>query len=185
MSNFIQAFADAITRQEGYFPGSTAYNNNNPGNIWDGVAAGKPNRIWPNLPTDPRGFVIYPTAAAGRAALENDLTIKMNSGLSLNSAIAMYAPPNENSTVTYQTNVASWLGVDGSQSLRSLAASWTGSGSAPVSAVDYSAANSGVVDPLALDALAADASALDPGAAAMPLVIGGAVLLAAAAWLWG
>ena len=177
MSNFIQSFADAITRQEGYFPGSTAYNNNNPGNIWDGLAPGKTQRIWPSLPIDARGFVIYPTPEAGRAALEKDLTIKMNSGLSLDQAISMYAPPAGNDTGTYQTHVASWLGVDGSQSLRSLAASW--SGSAAPAAVPSSPVDSSV-DPLSVDPAAGD-----PGAEAMPLVIGGAVLLAAAAWLLG
>ena len=134
MSSFISAFADAITRQEGYFPGSRAWANNNPGNIWDGVNSTKTKRIWPNLPIDAQGFVIYPTAAAGRAALERDLTAKMNAGLTLDSAVAMYAPPAENQTGVYQAHMADWLGVDGSARLSDLSASWNGAADAAFTA---------------------------------------------------
>jgi len=103
--SLITDLANAIDRQEG------PDKNNNPGNIWDGVNAGKPKRIWPNLPIDSRGFVIYPTPQAGRAALENDLAIKVNRGMTLTSLLNMYAPPIENDTATYIRNVSAWTGI--------------------------------------------------------------------------
>ena len=195
-SNFISAFADAITRQEGYFPGSVAWKNNNPGNIWDGVGNGKTSRIWPNIPIDSRGFLVFSTPDAGRAALERDLTAKMNAGLTLDQAIAMYAPPNENNTGAYQNNVSAWLGVSGSTPLKAAASSWSGGsagGSVPVldagaAPPDASAApdsSASAPDSSVVADIVAAASAADPGLEASPLVIGGAALLAAAAlWKW-
>lgn len=99
--SLISQLADAITRQEG------RTQNNNPGNIWDGGV----NRTFPNLPTDSRGFVIYPTLEDGRAALEHDLSIKVNRGMSLQSLITMYAPPSSNDTAAYIRNVSEWTGL--------------------------------------------------------------------------
>lgn len=96
----ITSLADAITRQEGGNP-----SNNNPGNLMD------PNRkIWPQYPHASNGAVIFPSAAAGRAALENDLSIKVNRGMTLSSLLNMYAPPSENDTPRYIANVSSWTG---------------------------------------------------------------------------
>ena len=80
--------------------------NNNPGNIWDGLGKGKTRRIWPSLPIDGSGFVIYPSAEAGFAALRNDIKIKINKGMTLKQIIYMYAPPSENNTKAYLEGVA-------------------------------------------------------------------------------
>lgn len=107
----IETIAQAIIRQEGNAPGTRAHRNNNPGNIWDGVGAGKSVRIWPNLPTDDKGFVIYPTYEAGYQALLNDIRIKVNRGMTLEQLITMYAPPSENDTAAYIANVSAWTGL--------------------------------------------------------------------------
>ncbi len=112
--SLISDLADAITRQEG------RTQNNNPGNIWDGIGAGKTTRIWPGLPIDSRGFVIYPTLADGRAALERDLSIKVDRGMTLTSLLNMYAPPSDNDTGTYIRNVSTWLGINPTIPLNSI-----------------------------------------------------------------
>lgn len=120
--SIVDSIAQAIIRQEGDAPGTRARRNNNPGNIWDGVGAGKSTRIWPNLPTDDKGFVIYPSYEAGYAALLNDLQIKVNRGMTLEQLITMYAPPNENNTAAYIANVARWTGLPTSTPLNQLPA---------------------------------------------------------------
>jgi hypothetical protein len=109
--------ADAIERQEGYKPGTRAYRNNNPGNIWDGLTPQKRVRIWPRLPIDAKGFVVYPNYAAGRKELERQLQIKIDRGATLREAITAWAPPSENDTETYLAHVAAWTGISSKQVL--------------------------------------------------------------------
>lgn len=109
--SLITTLADAMQRKEGFFPGSRAYRNNNPGNLWDGIGKGKTARIWPNLPIDDLGFVIYPDYAAGRAALERQLALDISRGLTLENLIAKYAPNSENDTSKYLADVAAWTGL--------------------------------------------------------------------------
>lgn len=80
--------------------------NNNPGNVWDGLGKGKVRRIWPSMPIDGSGFVIYPSVEAGFAALKNDIKIKISRGMTLAQIIYMYAPPSENNTKAYLEGVA-------------------------------------------------------------------------------
>lgn len=117
MSNLfsiIESLADAISRMEGYKPGNNrAWRNHNPGNIWDGLIPGKKlKRIWPHLPIDAQGFVIYPTPEAGREALERQLTIKITRGESVTKLISDWAPPHENNTAAYITFVVKKTGLD-------------------------------------------------------------------------
>ena len=123
-------------RQEGNATGTRSDRNNNPGNIWDGLAPGKARRIWPHLPIDSAGYVIYPSKASGRAALEKDLSIKVNRGMTLASLISQYAPPGPpegqqvglpaNNTAAYIRNVSTWLGIPTDRDLRTVAAGWEG-----------------------------------------------------------
>jgi hypothetical protein len=114
--DLITVLADAITRQEG------RTQNNNPGNIWDGTGPGKPNRIWPDLPLDSRGFVIYSTPEAGRAALENQLRIKINRGATLTELLNQWDSGDPASNrATYVSNVASWTGLPTDTPLSSIA----------------------------------------------------------------
>ena len=109
--DIVKDLADAIQRMEGYKPGTRAWGNNNPGNIWDGLAEGKKKRIWPNIPIDDKGFLKYADYATGRAALEKDLALKISRGMTLTSLINMYAPPVENDTLRYIKLVSTWTGL--------------------------------------------------------------------------
>jgi hypothetical protein len=104
--SLISDLAAAITRQEGFAPGTAAYRYNNPGNLMD-----PGNRIWPEYPKAPSGEVIFPDLSTGQAALENDLGIKVNRGMTLTGLLSMYAPPSQNDTAAYIANVSSWTGL--------------------------------------------------------------------------
>jgi hypothetical protein len=105
MATVIQSLADAVTRMEGYFPGTRAYRNKNPGNIRGGS-------IYPQYPVDDQGFTVFPTAEAGRAALERDMQAKVNQGLTLQSLVYKYAPPTDNNdSAQYVANMATWTGL--------------------------------------------------------------------------
>ncbi len=120
---------------EGFAPGTRAYRNNNPGNIWDGIAGGKTQRIWPNLPIDPQGFVIYPSYEAGYSALLKDLGIKINRGMTLEQLITMYAPAKgdtvngfdlSNNTSAYIQSVARQTGLPTNVPLQNIATGGAG-----------------------------------------------------------
>lgn len=111
----IQDLADAITRQEGYAPGTRAWRNNNPGNLREPTG-----KLYPNLPRDEQGFIIFPDPESGRLALERDLAVKINRGWDLRRLITAWAPPSENATGAYIDNVSSWLGIPADVSLMSL-----------------------------------------------------------------
>ena len=105
MSNSLtSALADAITRQEGFFPGSASYKNNNPGNIMD---------LGYYLQTGKFKLQAYPTLAAGRAALESLVDKYVSAGHTLTSFFAKYAPSGHggNDPGVYARNVAGWLGI--------------------------------------------------------------------------
>jgi len=125
----VEQIAAAITKMEGNSATSRATRNNNPGNIWDGLSPGKVQRIWPDLPIDAQGFVIYPSYDAGYKALLNDLQIKVNRGMTLRQLITMYAPPKgdtvggmdlSNNTEAYISYVAQQTGLPPDQRISTL-----------------------------------------------------------------
>ncbi len=109
MKPFIERLADCIIRQEG------PTQNNNPGNLWDDFdPPRKCARIWPHIPIDERGLLIFPSPGAGRAALIHDLRVKISAHkYSLAEAIEVYAPRADarNDTDAYIRNVAHWMGI--------------------------------------------------------------------------
>lgn len=116
----VSAIAAAIQTQEGYYPGSLAYQNNNPGNL---VYAGQPGAspgAW--------GFAKFSSYAAGEAALENQITLDATRGTDVNGnpvtnldqLLTSWAPPSENDTATYIQNVSAATGFDPSAPLSSL-----------------------------------------------------------------
>lgn len=105
----IRALADAITRMEGYAPGTRAWRNNNPGNLRDYKKTNGQWAIWPTLPHDDKGFPQFATPEAGRAALERDLGLKVGRGMTLEQIIYAWAPPSDgNNTAQYLANVVAW-----------------------------------------------------------------------------
>ena len=61
--------------------------------------------------TDGR-FAIFPDAATGWLAMWDRLQTDPYPGMTLNDAIAAWAPSNENDTAVYQAHVAAWTGLD-------------------------------------------------------------------------
>lgn len=124
----IDSLKYAIARMEGYLDAAgnvigrgRSGVNNNPGNLRD-VWLTNQNRwwIWPSLPHDDQGFPRFPTPEAGWAALERDLQLKINKGMSLDQLISAWAPPHENDTAGYLANVAAWTGIPTGVQLRSV-----------------------------------------------------------------
>lgn len=124
----VQALANAIAKQEGYFNPvpSRAKRNNNPGNIWDGVIEGKKKRIWPRLPIDDKGFIIFPKPEDGWAELIRQIELKISRKYSLIQLLTDWAPPNENDTNTYIKNVSNWLKINPEAELLPILDTWTG-----------------------------------------------------------
>jgi len=90
--------------------GSVAWRNNNPGNLRSGDSSIGTNN----------GFAVFPDLASGNSALNSLLQTPVYQALSVNAAIARYAPASENDTSSYQTTVANSLGVSGTTPLSSL-----------------------------------------------------------------
>lgn len=106
-----EELAQAIYRQEGT---DCARLNNNPGCLQYAGQAGT---------TGVRnGFAVFSSLDAGWAALKRQIEIDAGRGLTLESFIYKYAPPNENPTAKYLSNVASWLGISPSTPLSDVVA---------------------------------------------------------------
>lgn len=118
--SLIDDLATAIARFEGFFSaGSVAQRNNNPGNLRAGIG---------QTGTDANGYAIFPDAATGFAALQNQISLNISRGLNLNTFFAGqrdsagnvirggypgYAPAADaNSPAQYAATVAGWLGID-------------------------------------------------------------------------
>lgn len=143
----VAAIGTAIQNQEGYYPGSVAYRNNNPGNL---VYAGQPGAS-PGV----GGFAAFDSLADGQAALQKQITLDATRGTDVNGnptttlaeLITSWAPPSENDTASYIANVSASTGFDPNAPLSSLSVP-TGS------TMDYSAdtTDASLVDLSALSA---------------------------------
>lgn len=108
----LTAVATAIQTQEGFYPGSLAYTNNNPGNL---MAVGQANCT----PTA-SGFCSFPTYADGWAALLNQISLDASRGMTISQFTASYAPASAgNDPVTYANNIGAAVGLPPSASLSS------------------------------------------------------------------
>lgn len=110
-SSFVERLADAIAQMEGYYPGSRAWRNNNPGNLRDFKNDSGRWIIWPDLEHDSAGFPKFESAADGWEAMYKDLRIKINRGWNLEQLISVWAPPSENDTASYVRFVSGRLGI--------------------------------------------------------------------------
>lgn len=122
----VDAIAAAIQTQEGYYPGSLAYRNNNPGNL---VYVGQPGAT-----AGAGGFASFQSYDAGLAALKNQIALDAARGTDVNGKptttvaelISSWAPPSENNTAAYIASVAAQTGFDPDAPLASLGASTAG-----------------------------------------------------------
>jgi hypothetical protein len=98
------AVANAIQQQEGYYPGSVAYANNNPGNL---MYAGQPGAT-----QGPNGFAVFPDYQTGYQALLNQISLDASRGETISQFISKYAPASAgNPTQAYAQNVAAAVGL--------------------------------------------------------------------------
>lgn len=95
---------EAIKRNEGYYPGSRSWRNNNPGNI---IAQ-------PGQPSDGT-FRVYDTPAEGEAALRHQIDLNISRGLTLQEfftgKVGVY-PGYDKSDPAYASKVGGWLGIN-------------------------------------------------------------------------
>jgi hypothetical protein len=152
--------AQAIQTQEGYYPGSLAYQNNNPGNL---VYAGQPGAS-----PGAGGFAAFDTYEDGLQALYNQLNLYANGTcgacggqpLTIAQMTAIYAPAGQgsNNPTAYANNISAAVGADPNTQLSDL---FNGTPSSTPASTD-------VLNP-------ASGGAVDWGMLAM--VAGGAMLL--------
>jgi hypothetical protein len=97
--------AGVIQQQEGYYPGSLAYQNNNPGNL---IYAGQPGAT-----QGAGGFAAFPDYQAGLDALNNQIQLYAARGLSIQQMMNIYAPATQagNNPALYASRIAAALGV--------------------------------------------------------------------------
>lgn len=169
------AIASAIQNQEGYYPGSLAYTNNNPGNLRYVGQAGATQGSG--------GFAQFPTYEAGYQALVSQINLDATRGTdaagnpttTVAQLISSWAPASDNNdTSAYISSVSSQTGFDPNAPLSSLGSpsgsSGDGSGSSfSFPSVDLSSVAGSSVD---LSSLGIDSSV--PAYA----LVGGGLLLA-------
>lgn len=124
----VGAIASTIQTQEGYFPGSVAYRNNNPGNLLFVGQAG--------ATLGDRGFARFASYDAGVDALNNQIQLYASRGLTIDQMMNIYAPASDgNNPATYAQRIAAALGVGVDTPLSALTAGG-GAGAAPVYQLD-------------------------------------------------
>lgn len=110
----VNAISSAIQTQEGYAPGTLAYQNNNPGNL---VFVGQPGAT-----QGAGGFAAFSSYNAGLTALQNQITLDAVRGTDVNGnptttiseLLSSWAPASDprNNTPAYIASVAAQTGYD-------------------------------------------------------------------------
>lgn len=94
--------------------GTKAWRNNNPGNIrYSGF-------IKKYAIANADGFAVFPDAEAGKAVIKKLLRANSYNNLTINGAIARYAPASENDTRAYQNHVARYTKLDMNRIMKDL-----------------------------------------------------------------
>jgi RHS repeat-associated protein len=102
--------------------GNHPFRDNNPGDIRSGDFANANGAIGSD-----KGIAIFPTAATGSQALTTLLNGSSYQNLTLDQAVARYAPPSENNTAAYQAAARSAVGASGGARLWALSSAQRGS----------------------------------------------------------
>lgn len=100
----VEAIAAAIQQQEGYYPGSLAYKNNNPGNL---IYVGQYGAV-----SGEGGFAKFASYQDGLQALYNQIQLYASRGLTIQGMMDIYAPAGHgtNDPYLYASNVAAAVG---------------------------------------------------------------------------
>lgn len=107
----VSTIASTIQQVEGYYPGSLAYINNNPGNLvlagQSGATQGQ-GQAAPGLP-----FAQFPSYQDGLNALYRQINIYASMGLTIAQMMQKYAPGDDpvNDPTAYSLTIANALGV--------------------------------------------------------------------------
>lgn len=95
--------------------GTRAWRNNNPGNLRNYDFSQRHGSIG-----EAGGFAVFPDEATGQGALVSLLGTDTYQGLTINEALARFAPPVENPTAAYQGFIRGATGLSGTTSMNSL-----------------------------------------------------------------
>lgn len=105
LGSTIDTLALAIQQQEGWYPGSRSYRNNNPGNL---IYVGQSGSSGP----DAQGFAVFPDYASGYAALIHQINLDAGRGYTFYEWMARYAPSSDgNNPGSYAQVLAAALGT--------------------------------------------------------------------------
>lgn len=136
----VATIASTIQTVEGYYPGSLAYNDNNPGNLIFNNQAGATKG--PPMAGTPYFYAVFPSYDDGYQALVNQINTYANQGLTIDQMMAKYAPatdangnPTTNNPTSYANQIATALGVSTDTTLTDALA---GNATAGVPTVDTS-----------------------------------------------
>ena len=101
----VNTIAQTIQTQEGYYPGSLAYTNNNPGNLIYAGQSGASQGV--------RGFAKFPDYSTGYQALLNQIQLYASRGMTIQDMMNVYAPAGQgsNDPVTYAATIAAAVGA--------------------------------------------------------------------------
>lgn len=125
--------AAAIQKQEGYYPGTIAYTDNNPGNLTGCKQAGASGCDIRTIGKTQYKFTQFPDYDTGQQALLSQVQNYANQGLTIQDMMNKYAPaldnngnPTGNNPTLYAQNIANALGVDPNTPLTAALASSPG-----------------------------------------------------------
>jgi hypothetical protein len=124
----INTVAATIQQVEGYYPGSLAYRNNNPGNL---MYVGQPGAT-----QGANGLAVFSSYDAGYQALLNQINLDASRGETISQFTAKYAPASAgNDPTSYANTIASAAGLSPSDPLSAALASSDGSAALDLSSV--------------------------------------------------
>jgi len=125
--------ADAVQKQEGFYPGSRSYRNNNPGNIKLGSFA----KQYGATEADDQGHAIFPDYVSGRAALE--ALLSKHSGESLSKMGSWYA---EDRNWARGVAAAGGFNINSPMNFCAQNQAWNGAGFSAMNSASSSVSNS-------------------------------------------
>lgn len=112
----INTVAQTIQKVEGYYPGTAAYRNNNPGNLrccGTGVPCGIQSSAGATGCEAGTNFAVFPSYQAGYNGLLSQIQLDASRGLSISQFINKYAPASDNNNPTsYGAQIANASGLN-------------------------------------------------------------------------
>ncbi len=120
--NYSVIYIDSAGKKYLFSEGTWAWRNHNPGNVRPGDSSRHNGQIGTVIDQKGKSFAVFPDYTHGHAALNALLKIRMYQILSLDKAVATYAPSSENDTKKYQEMVRKAVQVNGRIKLSQLSA---------------------------------------------------------------